>query len=96
MINVSGFKVWPREVEEALCEHPAIKEAVAIPTSDIESEERVKAFVVLNIDFKGKVSASEITAFCNGRLGAYKVPRTVEIRDCDFQRKKIVEFGLNS
>lgn len=81
VINVSGFKVWPREVEEVLCEHPAIKEAAAVPTSDIESGERVKAFVVLNDDFKGKVSASEIIAFCNERLAAYKVPRIVGIRE---------------
>lgn len=81
VINVSGFKVWPREVEEALYEHPAIKEAAAVPTADFESGERVKAFVVLNDGFKGKVSASEIIAFCNERLATYKVPRVVEIRE---------------
>jgi long-chain acyl-CoA synthetase len=81
VINVSGFKVWPREVEETLYEHPAIKEAAAIPIPDIESGERVKAFVVLNDEFKGRVSISEITSFCNGRLAAYKVPRIVEIRE---------------
>ena len=81
MINVAGFKVWPREVEEALYEHPAIKEAAAVPTADSESGERVKAFVVLNNDFKGKISASEIIAFCNERLATYKVPRFVEIRE---------------
>jgi len=81
VINVSGFKVWPREVEEALYEHPAIKEAAAVPIPDIESGERVKAFVVLNDNFKGKVSVSEIIAFCNERLAAYKVPRIVEIRE---------------
>jgi len=80
-INVSGFKVWPREVEEALYEHPAIREAAAVPTLDIESGERVKAFVVLNDDFKGKVSAPEIIAFCNERLASYKVPKIVEIRE---------------
>jgi long-chain acyl-CoA synthetase len=81
MINVAGFKVWPREVEEALYEHPAIKEAAAVPTADFESGERVKAFVVLKDDFKGKISASAIIAFCNERLAAYKVPRFVEIRE---------------
>ena len=81
VINVSGFKVWPREVEEALYEHPAIKEAAAVPIPDIESGERVKAFVVLNDNFKGKVSVSEIIAFCNERLAAYKIPRIVEIRE---------------
>ena len=81
VINVSGFKVWPREVEEVLHEHPAIKEAAAVPTADIESGERVKAIVVLNDDFKGRISASEIIAFCNDRLATYKIPRIVEFRE---------------
>lgn len=81
VINVSGFKVWPREVEEVLYEHPAIKEAAAVPMPDVESGERVKAFVVLNDNFKAKVPTSEIIAFCNERLAAYKIPRIVEIRE---------------
>ena len=81
MINVSGFKVWPREVEETLYEHPAIKEAAAVATADPESGERVKAFVVLNDNFRGKISDSEIIAFCNERLANYKVPKFVEIRE---------------
>jgi long-chain acyl-CoA synthetase len=81
MINVSGFKVWPREVEEVLYEHPAIKEAAAVATADSESGERVKVFVVLNDNFRGEISASEIIAFCNERLAIYKVPKIVEIRE---------------
>jgi long-chain acyl-CoA synthetase len=81
MINVSGFKVWPREVEEVLYEHPAIKEAAAVATSDSESGEKVKVFVVLNDNFRGKISDSEIIAFCNERLANYKVPKIVEIRE---------------
>jgi len=81
VINVSGFKVWPREVEDVLYEHPAIKEAAAVPTENIESGEKVKAIVVLKEDFEGKISASEIIEFCNERLATYKVPRIVEIRE---------------
>ena len=81
VINVSGFKVWPREVEEALYEHPGVKEVAAVPTADTESGERVKVFVVLNDEFKGRISASEIIAFCSDRLAIYKVPRVVEIRE---------------
>jgi len=81
VINVSGFKVWPREVEEVLYEHPGVKEVAAVPTADIESGERVKVFVVLNDEFKGRISASEIIAFCSDRLAIYKVPRVVEIRE---------------
>jgi long-chain acyl-CoA synthetase len=81
MINVSGFKVWPREVEEVLYEHPAIKEAAAVAASDSESGEKVKVFVVLNDNFRGKISDSEIIAFCNERLANYKVPKIVEIRE---------------
>jgi len=81
VINVSGFKVWPREVEEVLYEHPAIKEAAAVATANPESGERVKAFVVLKDSFRGRISPSEIIAFCNERLAIYKVPQIVEIRE---------------
>jgi long-chain acyl-CoA synthetase len=81
MINVAGFKVWPREVEETLYEHPAIKEAAAVATTDPQSGEKVKVFVVLNDNFRGKICDSEIIAFCNERLANYKVPKIVEIRD---------------
>lgn len=81
VINVSGFKVWPREVEETLFEHPAIKEAATVASPDAEKGEIVKAFVVLNDNFKGKISSSEIIAFCRQRLANYKVPRIVEIRE---------------
>jgi long-chain acyl-CoA synthetase len=81
MINVSGLKVWPREVEEILCEYPAIKEVTAVATPDPQSGEAVKVFVVLEDDFKGKVLASDIIAFCKDKIADYKAPRIVEFRD---------------
>ena len=56
-------------------------EAAAVATADSGSGERVKAFVILNDNFKGKISAPEIITFCSERLAAYKVPKIVEIRE---------------
>jgi long-chain acyl-CoA synthetase len=80
LIDASGFKVWPREVEEILFAHPGVKEAAVVGVPDEYRGETVKAFVVL----KGKnpaVSAEEIKAFCKERIAAYKVPRIVEFTD---------------
>jgi long-chain acyl-CoA synthetase len=79
MINVSGFKVWPREVEDVLCEHPAVKEAAAVAAPDGESGEVVKAFVVLKETFTQEHSPSDIVAFCQEKIANYKAPRIVEI-----------------
>jgi long-chain acyl-CoA synthetase len=81
MINVSGLKVWPREVEEVLYEHPAVKEASAVPIMDQHSGEAVKAIVVLKEEFKDEVVAADIIAFCKDKIADYKVPRIVELRD---------------
>ena len=81
MINVSGMKVWPREVEEVLYEHPAIKEAAAVATPDPTSGECVKAFVVLRDEYKGRVQPSEIVEFCKERIANYKAPKIVVFQD---------------
>jgi long-chain acyl-CoA synthetase len=78
MINVSGFNVYPREVEEVLFEHPDVKEAAVVGVSDEYRGESVKAFVVLKTDRDSKTTESEITEFCKARLASYKAPRTVE------------------
>jgi long-chain acyl-CoA synthetase len=80
MINVSGLKVWPREVEEVLLEHPAIKEVAAMGIPDPVSGEAVKAFVVLRDEYKGRVSSKEISDFCKDKIAVYKAPRIVEFR----------------
>ena len=79
MIDASGFKVFPREVEEVLLMHPAVKEAVVAGVPDAYRGETVKAFVVLRPG--ESASAEEIVDFCRLHLAAFKVPRKVEFRD---------------
>ena len=79
MINVSGLKVYPREVEEVLFQHPAVADAAAIGVPDEEHGEVVKAFVVRKPG--AAVTAEELTAFVRERIAHYKAPRTVEFRD---------------
>jgi long-chain acyl-CoA synthetase len=81
MIDVSGFKVYPREVEEVLFEDPAVKEAAVIGVSDEYSGEAVTAYVVLKDDSKGKVSEAELINFCAGKLAKYKVPKSIIFAD---------------
>ncbi|HSD66286.1 MAG TPA: long-chain fatty acid--CoA ligase, partial [Vicinamibacteria bacterium] len=78
MIDASGFKVIPREVEEVLLMHPAVREAVVAGVPDAYRGETVKAFVVLRPG--QEASAEEITAFCRLHLAAFKIPRQVELR----------------
>lgn len=78
-INASGFKVWPREVEDVLYEHPAIREAAVVGLIDAYRGETVKAFV--SIKDGAEVTIEEIVAFCKERLAAYKCPRIVEVID---------------
>jgi long-chain acyl-CoA synthetase len=80
MIDVSGYKVWPREVEERLFEHPAIQEAAVVGIPDARSGEAVKAFVVLKNESDGKVTAEEISNFCKEKIASYKAPKIVEFR----------------
>ena len=79
MIVASGFKVWPREVEEALYLHPAVREAAVIGVPDPYRGETIKAVISLKPGFQ--VSESEIKAFARERMAAYKYPRFVQIID---------------
>lgn len=81
MINISGLKVWPREVEEVLYEHPAVREAAVVAVPDTISGEAVKAFIVLKEEYAGKVSAEELANFCKERIASYKAPKIVEFRE---------------
>ena len=81
LINVSGYKVWPRDVEDVLYQHPAVKEAAVIGVPDDYRGETVKAFVALAADYQGKVSPQELISFCKEKLAAFKYPRIVEIID---------------
>jgi fatty-acyl-CoA synthase len=81
MINASGFKVWPAEVETLLYKHPAVQEACIIAARDAYRGETVKAVVVLRAASRGQVSADDITAWSREHMAAYKVPRLVEFVD---------------
>jgi len=80
LIDAAGYKVWPREVEEVLFEHPAVKEAAIIGVPDPYRGETVKAFITLKEGYEGRVTDQEIIQFCRDRIAAYKVPKIVEFR----------------
>jgi long-chain acyl-CoA synthetase len=78
-INAGGYKVWPREVEDVLYEHAAVREAAVVGVPDEYRGETVKAFVSLR---PGKtVTEEDLIAFAKGRLAAYKYPRQIEFLD---------------
>lgn len=77
MINASGFKVWPREVEDVLYTHPAVREAAVVGVPDAYRGETVKAYVSLRPGTS--VEPEELSAHCAARIAAYKYPRQVEV-----------------
>ncbi|MDQ2075467.1 AMP-binding protein [Marinimicrobium sp. ABcell2] len=77
MINVSGFKVFPNEVEDVLSGHPDILEAAVVGISDGDGSESVKAYVVTSRD----MTVEEVREHAKTKLTAYKVPHEVEFRD---------------
>lgn len=79
MIDVSGLKVYPREVEEEIIEHPAVQEVAIIGVPHAIRGESVKAFVVLQDD--ETASEEELIEFCKGRIARYKIPRSVTFID---------------
>jgi len=76
-INAGGYKIWPREVEDVLYEHPAVREAAVVGVPDAYRGETVKAFVSLRPG--ASATPEELIAFARERLAAYKYPRVVEI-----------------
>ncbi len=80
MINASGFKVWPAEVELMLYKHPAVQEACIIATHDAYRGESVKAVVVKRHD-RQDVTAEQIVEWAREQMAAYKYPREVEFVD---------------
>ncbi|MGC9499118.1 class I adenylate-forming enzyme family protein [Streptomyces sp. WG7] len=77
MINAAGFKVWPREVEDVLYTHPAVREAAVVGVPDGYRGETVKAYISLRPGAEAAPDA--LAAYCEERLAAYKYPRQVEI-----------------
>ena len=81
MINASGFKVWPAEVELMMFGHPDIQEACVIGAQDAYRGETVKAVVVLKAASTGRVRAEDIIEWCQAHMAAYKCPRIIEFAD---------------
>ncbi len=81
MINASGFKVWPAEVESLMYQHPAIQEACVIAARDAHRGETVKALVVLRNPERGRVTHQAVIDWCRQHMAAYKAPRIVEFVD---------------
>jgi long-chain acyl-CoA synthetase len=78
-INASGYKVWPREVEDVLYQHPAVREAAVVGVPDEYRGETVKAFVSLRPGTSA--TPTELIEHCKARMAAYKYPRQVELVD---------------
>jgi fatty-acyl-CoA synthase len=77
MINASGYKVWPTEVEALMYQHPAVLEACVIGVKDAHRGETVKAIVVLRPEWRGRASTGEIVEWCRQNMASYKAPRIV-------------------
>ena len=78
LIIVSGYNVYPREVEDALYAHPAVLEAAAIGVPDPERGEVVKAFVVLRPG--ASATPDELRTHCAASLARFKIPSEIEFR----------------
>jgi fatty-acyl-CoA synthase len=81
MINASGFKVWPAEVETLLYRHPAVQEACVIGIPDARRGETVMALVTLRDAYRDTATPEEIIEWSKGEMAAYKYPRVIEFRD---------------
>ena len=79
LIKSRGYLISPKEIEDTLAEHPAVSESAVIPVKDEDLGERIKAFIVLNKDFKSSEELSkEIKAFIRSRIAPYKVPKEIQ------------------
>jgi long-chain acyl-CoA synthetase len=78
VIKPSGFQVWPREVEEVIASHPAVKEVGVAGIPDPRTTEAVKAWVVL--EEGATLTSDDLRAYCKEHLAGYKVPRQIEFR----------------
>ncbi len=81
VIKVSGFSVFPAEIEDILCKHPAIMESCVVGIPDETRGQIPKAFVVLKPEYKGKITTDDIMSWTKQNLAAYKRPRSIELRD---------------
>ncbi|MBF0258576.1 MAG: long-chain fatty acid--CoA ligase [Desulfamplus sp.] len=79
MIIVSGFNVYPRDVEDTIYKHPAVELAAVVGLPDERSGEKVKAYIKLKAG--AKVTSEEMQQFCKDNMAGYKRPRVIEFRD---------------
>jgi long-chain acyl-CoA synthetase len=77
MINVSGYKVWPRDVEDVLYQHPAVAEACVVGAADDYRGETVHAYVKLRAG--EEAGPTELIDHCRELIAAYKVPRRLDL-----------------
>jgi len=78
LIKYKGLRVYAREVEEVLVNHPQISEVGVVGLKDIKVGEIVKAFVVLRTDTGAQLSERDIIEYCQDKLASYKIPRIIE------------------
>ena len=81
LIKYKGYSVYPREIEEVLYRHEAVKEAAVVGIPHEEYGEIIKAYVVLKDEYKDKVGAEDIIEYLKEHLAPYKIPKEVEFRE---------------
>ena len=81
MIRVSGFSIFPEEVETFLLQHDAVERVSVIGAPDPKRGDVIKAFVVPKPKFKGKIAAQEIIDWAKPKISSYKVPKAGVFRD---------------
>jgi len=81
LVLVSGFNVYPNEIEDALARMDAVLEAAVVGVPDARSGEAVRAYVVRNPDYPGELTADAVLAHCRTLLTDYKIPKSVVFRD---------------
>lgn len=80
MILISGFNVYPSEVEAVISSMPGIKEVAVIGASDVRHGEKIQAYIVLTQDAEKTINANQVIAFCRKQLTNYKVPKEIFFR----------------
>ncbi len=78
LIKYKGYRIYARETEEVIKNHPKVKEVGVVGVPDVKVGEYVKAYIVLEGDARGRISEEDIKDFCKGEVAHYKVPRQIE------------------
>jgi len=79
MIKYKGHSVFPREIEDLMYQHEAIREVGVIGVPDPEVGENIKAYVSLKPEYEGKITEKDLLEWCKQNISAYKYPRIIEI-----------------